>query len=573
MSSDGRDQRETQTTLRRLQHDLRTPLGQIIGYSELVEEELEDRGADDLTPDLQRIRAAAERLLELVNSTFAAETEAALGGPAQMTRAKPASGESEDVGAAELGGSILVVDDEPANRDMLARRLERAGYKVETAEGGVEALRTIDDGAFDLVLLDVNMPGMDGLEVLRVLRRTRSLSELPVVLATALDSRDELLAGLRAGANDYVTKPLDMAVVLARASTQIRLRRTVAEKEGLSQQLEIRNAFMRRTFGRYVSDEVVSDVLERPEGLELRGESRRITALVADLRGFSSFTGSLPPVDVVSLLNHFLGPMSEAIQEHGGTLDNIVGDEIVALFGAPIAGDDDAQRAVACALAMQRAMEPVNERNRSSGLPDIEMGVGLATGDAIVGNIGSELRAKYTAIGNPVTLAARIESYTTGGQVLVDDETRGAVGDALRVTDTRLVHPKGMEEPLRVHQAMGLQGRPELDLREERLRPVELPEPLAVRFAVLEGKHVGEVTGAGRITDLSPFAAEVGSDVRLEEMSNLRLEIPGERESDPWLTCYAKAVEVRDGGFTLRLTTRNEDVMQRIDRLLEAAAG
>jgi class 3 adenylate cyclase len=459
------DSNEGRTTMRRLQHELRTPGGHIIGYSEMLKEELQDRGLDDLAPDLERIREAAGRLLGLVEGVFRVE-------PAEPMQAAPASRDAvspNDAAETEpvephAEGRILVVDDEPGNRDLLARRLTRAGHAVACAPNGTTALRCLEEEEFDLVLLDVMMPEIDGLEVLARIRATREPTDLPVVMATALDRSDDVAHALRRGANDYVTKPFDMPVVLARVATHLQTRRARHAILALARQLELRNVFIRRTFGRYVSDEVAESLLESVEGLEIRGEKREVSILNADLRGFSSLTETLPPADVVSILNNHLGTMVRVIEvEHHGTVGEFLGDGILAFFGAPVAGENDTERAVACALAMQLAMEEVNSRNRERGLPEIEMGIGIATGHAIVGNLGSETRTKYGAVGTPVNLAARIESYTLGGEILVDEATCRALGELVHIDRARAVHPKGFTEPLGIHRVRGLGGEWQLE--------------------------------------------------------------------------------------------------------------
>ena len=181
---------------------------------------------------------------------------------------------------------------------------------------------------------------------------------LPVIMATALDRSENTVAALRRGANDYVSKPFDLPVVLARVATQLELKRAMREAERLAQQLRVRNAFIRRTLGRYVSDEVAADLLENPEALSGRGEKRRISILMSDLRGFTTLTENLSPIDVLRILNNYLGKMTEVIQAHRGTIDEFIGDAILAMFGAPEKRPDDVRRAVACAVEMQLAMEP-----------------------------------------------------------------------------------------------------------------------------------------------------------------------------------------------------------------------
>src|SRR5512137_2370576 len=158
------------------------------------------------------------------------------------------------------------------------------------------------------------------------------------------------------------------------------------------QELERRNEFIRKTFGRYTSDEVVEALLDAPDGLKLGGEKREVTILMSDLRGFTALSERLDATEVVSLLNHYLSAMVEVIQRHGGTIDEIIGDAILVLFGAPLALENDAQRAVLCALGMQKAMAAVNEHSVQKGWPAVEMGIALHTGDVVVGNIGSVKR-------------------------------------------------------------------------------------------------------------------------------------------------------------------------------------
>src|SRR6266571_7007594 len=168
-------------------------------------------------------------------------------------------------------GSLLVVDDNEMNRDMLARRLARLGYTVAVAADGYQALTMIEAQPFDLVLLDIMMPGISGLDVLKVLRERYSVADLPIIMATAKDQSEDIVTAMRLGANDYVTKPLDFPVVLARTETQLALKRAMQEIQRLAAQLEVRNRFIRDTFGRYLTDEVVTSLLDSPAGLQLGG--------------------------------------------------------------------------------------------------------------------------------------------------------------------------------------------------------------------------------------------------------------------------------------------------------------
>lgn len=342
-------------------------------------------------------------------------------------------------------GSILVVDDNAMNRDMLSRRLTRRGHAVECAEDGHAALAMLEERGYDLVLLDIMMPGISGIEVLKRIRETRDAATLPVIMATAKGEQSDIVGALELGANDYVTKPLEFPVVLARVNVQLQLKAANAA-------LEKRNEFIRSVFGRYLTDDIAETLLDSPTGLTLGGERREITILMADLRGFSTFAADRDPADVMTMVNHFLSTMTEVILRHGGTIDEFIGDAVLALFGAPRPLDDHARRAVACATEMQRAMADVNALNRERGLPEVEIGVGVHTGEVIVGNIGSERRAKYGVVGDTVNMAARIESFTRGGQVLISEATRDRCGDEVAISDDFTVRPKGYERDVRLFE-------------------------------------------------------------------------------------------------------------------------
>jgi adenylate cyclase len=263
------------------------------------------------------------------------------------------------------------------------------------------------------------------------------------------------------------------------------------EIQRLAKQLELRNKFIRATFGRYLTDEVVASLLDSPEGLKLGGEQRQVTILMSDLRGFTSLSGQLAPQQVVAILNRYLGTMAEVIMQYQGTIDEFVGDAIFVIFGAPIWRGDHAQRAVACAVAMQLAMDSINQQHRRESLPEVEMGIGVHTGEVVVGNIGSQKRTKYGAVGSHVNLASRIESYTVGGQILISEATLQEAGPIVRVKAQMRVEAKGIEMPLTLYQVRGISGEYNLFLpeREDVLLPLHQEIPL--RCTVLEGKHLG----------------------------------------------------------------------------------
>ena len=229
------------------------------------------------------------------------------------------------------------------------------------------------------------------------------------------------------------------------------------ENARLRVSLEERETFIRKTFGRYLTDEVLEEILTDKGELHIGGERRTVSMLFADLRGSTALSEEMDPVDFIRMLNHFLSELIEIINAWQGNILDFVGDEIVTVFGAPRPSSDLSRDAVGCAVAMQRRMSAVNEWNRSQGYPEIAMGIGLHTGDAILGNIGSETRTKYDMIGRNVNVAARVQSYAKGGQILVTDEVLAAAGELVQVNEAEAmwVRPKGIQTEIKLHSVVG----------------------------------------------------------------------------------------------------------------------
>ncbi|MCP4202720.1 MAG: adenylate/guanylate cyclase domain-containing protein [bacterium] len=331
--------------------------------------------------------------------------------------------------------------------------------------------------------------------------------------------------------------------------------------------------FLRAAFARYVTSEVVDNVLKTASGLELGGEKREITILMADLRGFSSMSERIAPEKVVSVINNFLGVMTEIIVASGGMIDEFIGDAILVIFGAPLDRQDHAEAAVKCAIRMQLAMLEVNERNRSAGLPTVEMGIGVHSGEVVVGNIGSAKRTKYGAVGPSVNLAARIEANTVGGQILISEATFDQVSADLRVDDRLEIHPKGFEEPVVLLDIGGLAGRdgdPGLVLPEPGESLVRPAEEIAVRFVVMEGSRTGTTVRDGELLSLSHRAARVRTSADVAPLANLRLELLQGSDAAATRSLFAKvlSVEPRDDTFIARFTSVDPETAALLERLL-----
>ncbi len=405
--------------------------------------------------------------------------------------------------------TILVVDDTPENIDVL-RGLLKPIYKVQVAINGEQALKLcFSDQPPDLVLLDVMMPGMDGFEVCRRLKAEPQTEGMPVIFVTAMNEVRDEVQGFEAGGVDYINKPVTPAIVLSRVKTHLQLRSAYR--------------FIRDTFGRYLSDEIVDNLIDSPEGLKLGGEKRHLTIMMADLRGFTSIGERLPAETVVKMINIFLGHMTEVIQKHQGTIDEFIGDAILAIFGAPILREDDALRAVRCAVDMQLAMQEVNRRYVQAGFPAVEMGIGMNTGEVIVGNIGSSKRTKYGVVGRVVNTASRIESYTIGGQILVSESTKKECQGLLRIDGQMSVMPKGLSEAITIYDIGGISGDEPLQLPEpESTELMQLETPVDVCIMPLTGKHMADGFG-GRILKLGHRDMEIMADQPCSDFSDLRI--------------------------------------------------
>lgn len=374
-----------------------------------------------------------------------------------------------------------------------------------------------------------------------------------LLLARILLGAGEIVAPNHSGMTTFLARAFYLLMIggaAAFVAQQLRLRlRHTADA------LEQRNRVV-GVFGRYLSDEVVDLLINDPQGLRLGGIKSEVTLLMTDLRGFSNISERMEPEKVVTLLNHYLGAMTEVITRHGGTIDEFIGDAILVIWNAPLPQADHARLAVRCALAMQLEMGKVNAWNRERGLPVIEMGVGIHTGDVIVGNIGSPKRQKYGVVGSTVNLTARVESYTVGGQVLITNATAGALGEGMVVRSERDVYPKGATAAVRLYEVEGLD---ELRLPTLGSALREIP-PLAVQVRPLHGKDLAPDSFPGTLTALSVDEALLRCESSLEIWQNLALNL-GDGQ------CFAK-VMARDDGYRLRFTSLDEAARRARDAAL-----
>ncbi len=331
--------------------------------------------------------------------------------------------------------------------------------------------------------------------------------------------------------------------------------------------------YIRQTFCRYLTDEVVANLLETPEGLKLGGDRQKVTIIMSDIRGFSAVSERLPPEKVVAFLNIFLGIMADEITKYNGTIDEFIGDAILVIFGAPTLREDDAQRAIACAVAMQLAMEKVNQQIMQLDMPKLEMGIGINTGEVVVGNIGSQKRAKYGVVGSHVNITGRIESYTVGGQILISEYTLEDAGPIVKINGEMQVSAKGIKKPITLYDIGGIYGKYNLFMPETKDSFYLLPLALSLKYTVLDGKHVLGDVFEGSLVKLSDKGGELCSELPLEPLNNLKINLlraPGGPESGGDL--YAKVVRKVKGSnnsYYLRFTSTPPDVAQVFHTLLD----
>ena len=333
-------------------------------------------------------------------------------------------------------GHLLVVDDNKVNRILLARSLEQQGHVVETAENGKAGLEMLRNKPYDLVLLDIEMPEMDGFQVLEACLNDADLRNIPIIMTSSMDELDSVVKCIELGAEDYLNKPVNPVLLRARINASLEKKRLRDEQRKLF-----------RTF----ATEEVADQLSR-EGFSLGGKHVNGSAMFTDIRSFTTLAETQDPADTIDLLNSYYALMFEAITGNGGTVNQMLGDGIMAIFGAPTPQKDHAERAVRAALEMIDLIETFNQQQALEHKSQIKIGIGVASGQMIAGFTGTQNRATYTCVGDTVNLAARIEDYTkqVGKSILFDKFTREDLSSEIPVEDLGEVAFKGKQQEVKV---------------------------------------------------------------------------------------------------------------------------
>jgi adenylate cyclase len=358
---------------------------------------------------------------------------------------------------------VLVVDDTPLNLKLLGDLLAIKGYVVATAASGEEALASMAAEVPDIVLLDVMMPGLSGYDVCRRIRANPATSLLPVVLVTSLDPQQERVHGIEAGADDFLSKPINQPELFARVRSLLRIKSLQDEVRrqadalaqwnvALEDRVQAQVAELQRLsqLKRFFAPAVADAIVSAGEQSILAPHRREICYVFLDLRGFTAFTDAAEPEEVQAVLHDYHAAMGPLIAAHAGTLDRFAGDGILVFFNDPLPTPEPARHAARMALAMRGAFAKLREQWLENG-HDLDLGIGIAKGYATLGAFGFEGRFDYSAIGGVVNLAARLCGEAKAGQILVDQRMRAALGDAFVAEPVGRMTLKGFAQPVAVY--------------------------------------------------------------------------------------------------------------------------
>ena len=370
---------------------------------------------------------------------------------------------------------ILAVDDVPENIEIVQVRLEDAGYEVFTAADGEEALVKARELVPDLILLDIMMPKLDGISVLKELKQDTALGFIPIILLTAKADRSDIVAGLDAGGDDYLTKPFDQAALIARVRAMLRIKalhdlaqdQAVQLKAQASELAEWNRSLESRVAAqigeierigrlkRFLAPQV-ADMIAAADGDEnlLASHRREVTVLFCDLRGFTAFTEIAEPEEVMTVLNEFHSALGVLIDRYEGTLERFAGDGLLTLFNDPLPCPDHTERAVRMALEMRDriAEQTIVWRKRGH---ELGFGIGISLGYATLGKIGFERRFDYAAVGSVTNLGSRLCDEAKAGQILVDTRVFNAVEDLFEMASIGTLNLKGFRRPVDAYEVLG----------------------------------------------------------------------------------------------------------------------
>jgi len=365
---------------------------------------------------------------------------------------------------------ILVVDDDANLRNIIAFALQREGYDVVTAGDGEQALQQVAVETPHLIILDVMMPKLDGFEVCRRLKGDASLPFMPIILVTAKADSADVVAGLDAGADEYLTKPIDQQALVARVRSVLRTKALHDEVQAQAADLATWNRTLEQRVAdqvaeiervgrlkRFLAPQIAELVISSGDGRMLESHRRDISVVFCDLRGFTAFAETAEPEEVMTVLRKYHAALGTIVQAFEGTLERFTGDGVMVLFNDPLPCPDPPRRALRMAVEMRRCVGDLSVKWRKYG-HDLGFGIGIAHGYATLGRIGSEERLDYTAIGTVVNLAARLCAEAASGQILIDSKVQASVEEIAETEPAGEFVLKGLHRPVRAFNVSGLRA-------------------------------------------------------------------------------------------------------------------
>ena len=365
---------------------------------------------------------------------------------------------------------ILIVDDNETNRDILVTRLNVHGYELLQAADGVECIAAAKQHNPDLILLDIMMPNMDGIEATRRIKGDETIPFMPIILVTAKANSKDVVAGLEAGADEYLTKPVDQTSLVARVKSVLRIKelhdKVAAQAADLATWNRTLEERVQSQLGelermgrlkRFLSPQVAELILSTGDDTVLNSNRRAVTVVFCDLRGFTAFSETSEPEEVMGVLRDYHAALGALIHKYDGTVERFAGDGVMIIFNAPLPCPDPSLRAVRMAVEMRDEVAKLGAAWRKAG-HELGFGMGIAHGYATVGRIGFEGRFDYSAIGTVVNLSARLCAEAKDGQVLIDSKVQAAIEDSANLEPAGELTLKGFHRPVRAFNIAVLTG-------------------------------------------------------------------------------------------------------------------
>ncbi len=368
--------------LRHSRHEARNCLNHLFGIIQLIQM---SSGSDDLTDKSSQVIAALETCLSTVAGASTDSSQPSMPAPAPSVEEIPAGS----------SGTLLIADDDPENGAILERLLKPHGFAVEFAVNGIEAIEMIEAGDYDAVLLDIQMPEMDGFEVLSKLRESGHLRFTPVIVVTGLQEEQDAVRCIEIGAEDFLSRPIRPALLMARLNASL-------EKKRLRE----------RVFEQHFTPELARELARNPDPMKMQARQAEVSVLFCDIRGFSTVSERLGPTQTIDWLSGVMGEFSTIVIEHGGVLVDYTGDELMALWGAPNEQPNHAELACRAATSIMNSLDSLNEIWEPLVGARTKVGIGINTGEALVGNVGTHRKFKYGPLGTVVNLASRVQGAT-----------------------------------------------------------------------------------------------------------------------------------------------------------------